>query len=789
MTLQEFEDLIVEVLGQRRRPNGRQRACIDSGIETPTLIVAGPGSGKTSVLVLRALRHLLVDRFAPQDILITTFTIKAAKEIRTRLLEWGEPIVAVARQGAADDPDFARFLDDADVNRIVTGTLDSVCQEALGDQRAPGERRYVVIEGFAADVLLSRIGQVAQERQNVPDLNAYLSQYSMFAWGVRNNGEATRMIRTIIDRFVQDAVDVPAYINAPGPFAQARQAIGRIYERYRTHMLNEHRMDFALLESIFLERVREGRVPDSLRPLRAILVDEYQDTNPLQEQIYFELTRATGAALTVVGDDDQSLYRFRGATIELFRAFRDRALAALRLDAGDPLYLVQNYRSSPEIVAFYNDFIATDPQFAPARIQPPKPAIVPNRPSQSMPVLGIFRDDPDELADAVAGFLHQIFRGGGRPADAMLGEPILAAQQHGDLGDAVLLGPTVAEFTNNGRERFPSLLRSRLEAQDMGCFNPRGRALRDQLEVRQLLGLVLLSLEPGPTGLSIDGQSGQMRLTRDAHQAMLDFRQAGQDLVDSNPPAERGRTIRQVLARWQDFARNGSGAASEWPLLDVIYAFIPWLRGFRDDPEGQVYLEAISRCAAQAATFSAYRGLLLREDQHRVPSIRVAVRDAIAAIAEDLLEVDEDIMPSVPRNLLNIMTIHQAKGLEFPLVIVDVSSDYKTNHHTQAFQRFPRSPSAPALMEDDLAAVTPIGPLRRQRTAMERSFEDIIRRSYVAYSRPQDLLVLVGRIQGLRYNSAIGNIGLCWRQDGSWAWRGPADPAPVLANQMPLVLI
>jgi DNA helicase-2/ATP-dependent DNA helicase PcrA len=180
---------------------------------------------------------------------------------------------------------------------------------------------------------------------------------------------------------------------------------------------------------------------------------------------------------------------------------------------------------------------------------------------------------------------------------------------------------------------------------------------------------------------------------------------------------------------------------------------------------------------------------LLREDAHRIPSIRVAVRDAIAPIAEDLLEVDEDIMPSVPRNLLNIMTIHQAKGLEYPLVIVDVSSDYRTNHHTQAFQRFPRDPSAPALMEDDLAAVTPIGPLRQQRTAMERSFEDIIRRSYVAYSRPQDLLVLVGRIQGLRYNSTIGNIGLCWRQDGSWAWRSPADPPPVLANHIPLVLI
>ncbi len=753
------------------------------------MIVAGPGTGKTSVLVLRALRFLLVDRIAPQDVLITTFTIKAAKEIRTRLIEWGEPLLDRARVLSESDPPFQQFLLEADINRFVTGTLDSVCQEALGEHRAPGERRYVVTEGFAADVILSRVGQVAQERSNVGELNDYLAQYSMFGMAPRNTGEAVRQVRSIIDRFVQDDVDVAAYVGAAGPFPHARAAIVRIYERYRTHMLDEHRMDFALLERIFLDRVVAGQTPDTLLGLRCILVDEYQDTNPLQEQIYLNLARVTGASLTVVGDDDQSLYRFRGATIELFRAFRDRALAELGLDSGEPLYLVENYRSSPEIVTFYNEFITNDPQFAPARIQPPKPAILPMRPSQNLPIVGIFREDAHALADAVAEFLDQIFRGGERPADGQIPEAIRPAAHHGDLGDAVFLGATVGEFTSGNRERLPSLLRQRLEARGLGCFNPRGRALRDQPEVQQLLGLVLLSLEPGPNGLSIDGAAPPMRLTREAHQNMLAWRDAGNALIDSNPPPVRGRTIQQVLARWRDFSLNGGGAASEWPLLDLLYAFIPWLPGFRDDPEGQVYLEAISRCAAQAATFSAYRGLLLRENAHRIPSVRVAIRDALAPIAEDLLQVDEDIMPSVPRTMLNMMTTHQAKGLEFPLVIVDVASDFRTNHRMQRFRRFPDNPSSPARLEDDLAAVTPIGPLRTARTALERSFEDIIRLNYVAYSRPQNLLVLVGCIQGLRYNTSIANIGLSWRQDGSWRWRSPATPAPVLANHIPLALV
>ena len=382
-------------------------------------------------------------------------------------------------------------------------------------------------------------------------------------------------------------------------------------------------MDFALLEHLFLRRVREGRVPPLIADVRAILVDEYQDTNPLQEQLYHETTRLTGAALTVVGDDDQSLYRFRGATIELFREFRQRALAIVEQDCGDPLYLVENYRSSPEIVTFYNRFVMTDPDFAPARIHPPKPAIKAMRASQATPVLGIFRPDAAQLADAVGDFLYQVFRGGGRPADVRLPEPIRPGPM-GDIGDAVLLGSTVAEFSGSGRERFPSRLRARLEARGLGCFNPRGRALHDVFEVQQLLGLVLMCLEPGPNGLSIDGQRGQMRITRSASQTMVRWRAAAAALLATNPAPVRARAIGVVMQRWQDFSQNGRGAATEWPLLDVFYAFIPWLPRFRDDPEGQVYLEAISRCAAQAATFSPYRGLLLREQPHRDRSVSVA---------------------------------------------------------------------------------------------------------------------------------------------------------------------
>ena len=792
MTIEEFEALIAAVLGERRRPNERQSACIASAVHPPTLIAAGPGTGKTSVLVMRALRHVLVDQIPPEQILITTFTIKAAKEIRTRLLDWGEPLIdhlrGPGRQGL--DPAFVTFLETVDVNRFVTGTLDGVCQEALGEQRTPGERRFVVVEGFAADVLLSRVGEVARERNDVADLNAYLGQYTMFGQPPRNTGEAVRIIRNLIDRFVQDDVNVAAYAQAAGPFPEPRAAVGRIFDRYQARLRAEHQLDFALLERMFLDRINEGRIPDMVAGIRAILVDEYQDTNPLQEQLYLLLARATGASLTVVGDDDQSLYRFRGATIELFRSFIDRARDLLGAAPAAPLYLVENYRSVREIVEFYNGFVVNDPDFTPARIQPPKPPIIWTRATQNMPVLGLFRDDAAELSIALGTFLHRIFRGGGRPADAELPEAIMASAQGGDLGDAVLLGSTVAEFSSSGRPRLPKLLRDDLQARGLGCFNPRGCALRDIPEVRQLLGLVLICLEPQAPALSINGEAGQMRLTREAVTAMNTWRVAAQALIAKAPAAVRGRTLNQVIQRWTNFAAHGDGPATEWPLLDLFYGFIPWLPGFRDDPEGQVHLEAISRCAAQAGTFSAYRGLLLRDNPHRQRSIWVAIRDVLAPIAEDLVEVDEEIMPSVPRDRLNIMTIHQAKGLEFPLVIVDVASDFRTNNHMQKFKRFPESPSPPARLENDLAPYTPIGPIRLQRNDMQRSFEDLIRLYYVAYSRPQNILMLVGCRQSLRGATTIKNVATWWRRNETWPWQHPyMGRPPALADNIPLRLL
>lgn len=799
MTIVEFVALVVRVLGSARRPNPAQYDCLEHDPGTPLLIVAGPGTGKTTVLVLRALRHVLVDRVAPENVMITTFTRKAAKEIRTRLIEWGIPLLEHLLSGAAGhlEADYAAFLRDVDINRFVTGTLDSICEEVLSSTREPNERPPVVIETFAANQMLARRGGVYDELQQLGQpFRDYLGRYTLTGDPPANVGEMTRIVRTIIDRLVQDDVDLNGYL-APGDDLAARQAVVRIFERYVTYLEATNQMDFPALERVFLERITSGRAPDTVASIRALLVDEYQDTNPLQERIYLELARATRASLTVVGDDDQSLYRFRGATIELFRDFAPRASRTLGGRSPRLLYLTENYRSTPEIVAFFNDFVQNDSDFAPARIQPPKPAIRANQPSNGVRVLGMFRDNAEDLSVDLADFLHLVFRRGGRPADARLAEAIRCASVGGDFGDAVLLASTVNEFTrpfmgNPPRARLPWRLRQELQGRGVACFNPRGRALKDIPEVALMLGLVLEALDPSGAGSDQGPVIGAMTgVTNVARDVFRTWRTAARTFLTGRPAAVNGQRIDTVLTRWRRFATEGGGPGNEWPLLDVLYSFMPWVPAFQDDPECQVYLEAISRCAAEAATFSAYRALVLKDQTHRTRSIQSIVRDVAAPVADDLVEVDEEIMPSIPRDRFTLMTIHQAKGLEFPLVIVDVASDFRTNHRTQRFRRFPDRPSSVAVLEDDLVHCTPIGALRTARSALQRSFEDIIRLFYVAYSRPQSVLMIVGCLQGLRYNTTIPNVATFWRSDRTWAWRRPLSGGrpPALADNLPFIAL
>ncbi len=787
-----FADLVEQALG---RPfNSEQRKCVTAGTASPLLIIAGPGTGKTTVLVLRALRHLLVDGIFPEAILITTFTKKAAQEVRTRWLDWGLPLLDAALahpdlQGA----DEQAWLRRVDLNRCVTGTLDSICEDLISEYRPAGTVTPVLVQGYPANQMLLRSGFSNLYYAARATVDAYLATYSLSGDAPRTQSDLVQASRPIMDRFIHDQVNVAGFSQAT-PHNQAKSILVDGHAGYQADLAGRSQMDFAMLELTFLQRVAQGQLDEAVLAWKAVLVDEYQDTNSLQESIYFEIVRRTGAALSVVGDDDQSLYRFRGATVELFTRFVTRLHTATARNT-QTVYLTRNYRSTPEIVAFFNAFLANDPGFAPARINPPKPPIVPDRGGSGLPVLGMFRQDAGTLARDLATFLHDVFRNGGRRIDLpdATHTTLSGNADGGDFGDAIVLSHSVREYGRGFRgapppERMPLLLRREMAARGTGVFNPRGQALADQANVRVLLGLLLecldLSDAAHPDGMITPGVTA---LTNAARATFAGWRQAAAAFAATNP-TPGGLTA--FLSHWcTRTSQTGEQWPDDWPLLELLFKLITWMPEFRGDPEHQVWLEAISRAAVQARLFSPYGGTIRNRAPHDERSRASIIRDILRPIADGMVDVDEELIPNVPRDRLGILTIHQSKGLEFPLVVVDIGSNFSRNHPRHAGLRFPTQASSVTMLEDDLAPFSHVGPARTARSALNRTFDDLVREYYVAYSRPQTALLLVGHDKTVATHAPVRNVAAWWRRDQSWAWHDPNGAHSTFANALPLVML
>jgi len=728
--------------------NPQQNDAVSAPPEPPVFIVAGPGTGKTTVLALRVLRHIFVDEFPPNSIMATTFTRKAASELRSRILSWGVATQqqALTQAQANGAQQTVQWLQNLDINQVQTGTLDALAEEMIANDRQHGEITPTVIESFMAKGLLRKNVMFTNGRHNSQVLQGHLSNFNQQFPGVQSFSSKLKVCHSFADRILHDGVNLNAYSTQ----GQGHQILAGIVNEYRNYLIDHQLMDFALLEQEILNRLQSEprRLQTTTQQLQALLVDEFQDTNYLQEQIYYRLCQNSNAALTVVGDDDQSIYRFRGATVEIFANFANRLQAALGVNwTPYAVNLVENYRSSKRIVEFFNHFITSEPSFQAARVPNKQPCIASAdwaiEPEQNIPVLGMFRANVQTLADDICTFLDDIFRGNGRTITVTGGTQFsIQRDPNGDFGDAVLLSGKVQETTQNGRERLPLLIRQQLNNYGVDVFNPRGRDLATIPEVMQCLGIMLECIDP--TGTLQNSITSIRQATRNTLNA---WRNAGIQFAQSNPQPNLSNTnsLQQFINDWaKRNAPNMTNWPSEWPLLELLFTVVAWFPIFQRSPEGQVYLETLARTIAEASQVSNYRSVILSGTSYDNNSVKDAIREVFEPIAEGEVEVDEEIMPYVPKAVFPLMTIHQAKGLEFPLVIVDVGSDFTKNHPKQRPVRYPDSGADVHLTEDEVANFSPVGQARQQRTALDRAFDDIQRLFFVAKSRPQHILLLVG---------------------------------------------
>ena len=173
ISYEEFEDIVVNILKRDISSNKDQKNAILAPSDKSLFIVAGPGSGKTTVMVLKILKYIFVDDIDPAEIIATTFTRKAADELYSRILGWGDEIKNHLLDNI-DDADFDNIvkIDRIDFNQINIGTTDSIAEELIRDYKQPGENQAIVIEEFVANSAMIKI-IIEDEKYLNKDLVAY----------------------------------------------------------------------------------------------------------------------------------------------------------------------------------------------------------------------------------------------------------------------------------------------------------------------------------------------------------------------------------------------------------------------------------------------------------------------------------------------------------------------------------------------------------------------------------------------------------------------------------------
>ena len=283
--------------------------------EGPLLILAGAGSGKTTVLVNRIAYILQCGLCRPWEILAITFTNKAAKELKERI--------------CANVPDGG--------NDIWAATFHSVCSRIL--------RRFGDKIGYDAHFT---IYDTDDQRKVMRDILKSMS--------IDEKILPHRSVLAAISQ-AKDEMKSPEDLLKEAGFDNRKATIARAYEKYQTQLLSSNAMDFddMLLNTVKLFESCPEVLELYQKQFRYIMVDEYQDTNRVQYR-FVSLLAAKSRNLCVVGDDDQSIYRFRGATIENILSFEHS------FENATVIRLEQNYRSTKTILAAANDVIVNNQQ-------------------------------------------------------------------------------------------------------------------------------------------------------------------------------------------------------------------------------------------------------------------------------------------------------------------------------------------------------------------------------------------------------------------------------------------
>jgi DNA helicase-2/ATP-dependent DNA helicase PcrA len=657
--------------------NAQQRVAIQHQ-DGPLLIIAGPGSGKTFTLVERII-YLLQQGITAGKIMVSTFTEKAAAELITRIsnrsLELGIK---------------------ANLNEMYVGTLHSIFLRILEDYREYTrlKRSYRILDQFDQQYLI------------YSNLNTFeaLDGFELLVSERLSRWRKAGAIMGLVNKVSEEYLDIGVLQQAEEPEVQA---LSRQLMTYEQLLEEENAIDFSFIqvETMRLLETQPEVAYELQLKLKYIMVDEYQDTNTIQEQILLMLA-SRHQNLCVVGDDDQGLYRFRGATIRNILEFADN----FPKGTCKQVTLSTNYRSHPDIVQFYNEWMGRCDWSKDGKRFRYEKTIRPHE--------GRYSDVPAVLKLGAEGseenYHEEVYRF------------ISSLQASGTLTDLNQLAFLFRSVKNQKVIR----LAHYLEERGISVFSPRSALFFEREEVRLLIGALVFIFPDLFQRLKFSD-----KVFLNVWEYYDDCKREFAEALRAQPEKNQG------LLQW---ARQK--AKAHLTLTGkTTYAFAALVYQMLEYPMFADYLhnDLKGEASTQRAAYNIAMITKLLHKFEYLDNVSVITASNIDYVLNSLfnkflrfmieggIAEYEDFDEYAPSGCVSFLTIHQSKGLEFPIVVVGSMNSVPRKQYKELDE----------ILQSRYFHKPPFEPLPNTKNY------DFWRLYYTAFSRAQNLLLLTANEQ------------------------------------------
>ncbi|MBQ6143371.1 MAG: ATP-dependent helicase [Clostridia bacterium] len=654
--------------------NDNQRDAI-SATEGPVLITAGPGTGKTFTLVQRAIYLIQECGVQPEQIMMATFTEKAAKELVTRITnELASRNIVV------------------NVNDMYIGTFHSLCLRIIKEhlEFTRLKKNYRTLDAFDQNYT---IFQKIDKFKKIENVN------SIFTGG---RWKMAKEICMYVNTLLEELVDEDDLKKDDNPDIRA---LGKVLETYKGILEDDNLVDFASIQTEAYRLMKENPkiLKEIQNKLKYIMIDEYQDTNYIQEQIVF-LLAGEKQNICVVGDDDQGLYRFRGATIRNILEFPSKFPKGMC----KIIQLVVNYRSNSDIVDFYNKWMETTDgsrfkfNWGKYRYQKKIEPHTQTDIDSSAVVKLSSKDDEDEWHKKIFKFIIDLKKSG----------------RLTNYNQIAFLFQSVKSERVNKLALF-------LEKNGINVYSPRSDMFFDRYEIKIALGTMMYLFPQYVQGL----ENNEYRFLQAEH---IDYYKKcitlASEFLTKPENYEFMKWVRNhghthmALKGTTDYTYSG--------LLYQMFEYAPFKHILGADmSSGVVDVRPIRNLALLSQVIGKYEYL------HRIDVLNGRTINNtterffnmyMKLLYDEGINEYEDDSEYAPSGCVSFLTIHQSKGMEFPIVIVDsLSNSPRKNTRDLLIDIEEKYFKRPAYEPYD-----------------QMKFFDFWRLYYTAFSRVQDLLVL-----------------------------------------------